>query len=79
MLVLGALVPGVELLLFGRPEFGDLAAVPLSDFRPEVDLWLLQSRAPGMLQAPIERFGAHVRAGFATAHAPRVTRARRAA
>jgi DNA-binding transcriptional LysR family regulator len=56
-----------------------LAAVPLSDFKPEVDLWLLQSRAPGALQAPIERFGAHVRAGFAPAHAPRVTRARRAA
>jgi len=55
-----------------------LAAVPLSDFKPEVDLWLLQSRAPGMLQVPIERFGAHVRTGFLPAPVPRVTRARRA-
>jgi len=38
-----------------------LAAVPLSDFKPEVDLWLIHGRAPGALQAPIERFGAHVR------------------
>jgi len=30
LLVLGALVPGVELLLFGRPEFGD-PAMPLSE------------------------------------------------
>ncbi len=38
-----------------------LASVPLSDFKPEVDLWLLHGRAPGALHAPIERFGAHVK------------------
>jgi hypothetical protein len=33
LLLLGALVPDVELLfvLFGSPEFGDLAAMPLSE------------------------------------------------
>jgi hypothetical protein len=33
LLLLGALVPDVELLfvLLGRPEFGDLAAMPLSE------------------------------------------------
>ena len=53
-----------------------LAAVPLSDFKPEVDLWLVQTRAPGALRAPIERFGTHVRRGLAPAQASaRVTRA----
>src|SRR5205085_2649897 len=62
-----------------------LAAVPLSDFKPEIDLWVLQSRAPGVLQAPIDRFGAHVRSGFVpapearSARVTRVTRARRVA
>ena len=34
LLLAGALVPDVELLfvLFGRPEFGDLAVMPLSEF-----------------------------------------------
>jgi hypothetical protein len=31
LLVLGALMPGVALLLFGRPEFGDPAPMPLSE------------------------------------------------
>ena len=31
LLVLGALMPGVEVLLFGRPEFGDPAPMPLSE------------------------------------------------
>ena len=44
-----------------------LAEVPLSDFKPEVDLWLVRTRAPGALRAPIDSFGAHVRRGFAPA------------
>jgi len=42
-----------------------LAVVPLSDFKPEVDLWLIHGRAPGALHAPIERFGAHVKRALA--------------
>jgi len=52
-------------LLASSAHHGALAAVPLSDFKPEVDLWLVQGRAPGALHAPIERFAAHVRRGLA--------------
>ena len=37
-----------------------LAVVPLSDFKPQVDLWLVHGRARGRLQEPVERFGAQV-------------------
>ena len=56
------LVP--QTLLAASAHRAALAAVPLSDFKPEVDLWLVQARAPGALLAPIERFGAHVRRGL---------------
>ncbi len=68
------LVP--QTLLAASAHRDALAAVPLSDFKPEVDLWLVQARAPGALLAPIERFGAQVRRGLAPAQASeRVTRA----
>jgi DNA-binding transcriptional LysR family regulator len=65
-------------LLAASAHHDALACVPLSDFKPEVDLWLVQARAPGALHAPIERFGAHVRRGLAGphtgAHAKRASR-----
>lgn len=75
------LVPSALLVASAHRE--QLAAVPLSDFKPEVDLWLVQGRAPGALQAPIERFAAHVRRGLARppgkATPAAATRRRRAA
>jgi len=60
-------------LLASSAHHGALAAVPLSDFKPEVDLWLVQGRAPGALHAPIERFAAHVRRGLAGTRASAAT------
>lgn len=47
-------------LLRASAQRDALAIVPLSDFKPEVDLWLVHGRALGRLQAPVERFGALV-------------------
>jgi len=57
------LVP--QSLLDASAHRASVAAVPLSDFKPEIDLWLVQSRVPGTLQAPIKRFEDHVRSGLA--------------
>jgi len=37
-----------------------LAVVPLSDFKPQVDLWLVHGRALGRLQEAVDAFGAGV-------------------
>ncbi len=51
----------LPLPLFERSGFVDrLDVVPVSDFRPEVDLWLMHGKAPGRLQVPIEDFAASV-------------------
>jgi len=51
----------LPLPLFERSGFVDrLDIVPVSDFKPEVDLWLLHGKAPGRLQAPVDDFAASI-------------------
>ena len=50
-------------LLERSAQRGALAIVPIADFKPEIDLWLVHRSAMGRLQPPVERFGdvvAHV-------------------
>lgn len=37
-----------------------LEIVPLSDFKPRIELWLLHAPQPGRLQGPVELFSTHV-------------------
>jgi DNA-binding transcriptional LysR family regulator len=37
-----------------------LAIVPISDFKPQIDLWLVHRRSLGQLQPPIDQFGGYV-------------------
>lgn len=41
-----------------------LAVVPLSDFKPQVELWLVHGRALGRLQAAVDAFGTRVAAAL---------------
>jgi len=34
--------------------------VPLADFKPQIDLWLVHRPSLGRLQTPIDQFGAYV-------------------
>lgn len=47
-------------LLQASAQRDALAVVPLSDFKPQIDLWLVHGRALGRLQAPVDRFGAQL-------------------
>lgn len=47
-------------LLQASAQRDALAVVPLSDFKPQVDLWLVHGRALGRLQPAVDRFGARV-------------------
>lgn len=38
--------------------------VSVSDFKPLIDIWLVQPRALGKLQQPVERFGAAIARQF---------------
>ncbi|MEG1766882.1 MAG: LysR family transcriptional regulator [Comamonas sp.] len=43
--------------LFERSGFGDrLDIIPVSDFKPAVDLWLVHGKIPARLQAPVDAF-----------------------
>jgi DNA-binding transcriptional LysR family regulator len=47
----------LPLPLFERSGFTErLEIVPVSDFKPLVDLWLVHGKAPGRLQAPVDDF-----------------------
>lgn len=51
----------MPLPLFERSGFVDqLDIVPLSDFKPGLDLWLVHGKAPGRLQGAIDDFAASV-------------------
>lgn len=51
----------LPLPLFERSGFTDrLDIVPVSDFKPEVDLWLMHSKMQGRLQAPVDDFAASI-------------------
>jgi len=52
-------------LLEASAQRAELAPVPLADFKPEIDLWLLQRPALGVLQGPVERFGERVQEALA--------------
>jgi len=43
-----------------------LAIVPLSDFKPQIDLWLVHRPSLGKLQTPVEQFGEHMAQVLAT-------------
>lgn len=48
-----------------------LDIIPISDFKPLIDIWLVQPRVLGKLQQPVERFGAAVERQFKEARAQR--------
>ncbi|MFD1836821.1 LysR family transcriptional regulator [Paracidovorax cattleyae] len=51
----------LPLPLFERSGFTDrLDVVTVSDFKPEVELWLMHGKAPGRLQAPVDDFAASI-------------------
>lgn len=60
-------------LLRASAHANALDIVPISDFKPFIDIWLVQPRVLGKLQRPVERFGAAVERQF------KETRAQRAA
>jgi len=47
-------------LLENSAQRDALAIVPLSDFKPQIDLWLVQRPSLGRLQAPVDQFGGYV-------------------
>jgi DNA-binding transcriptional LysR family regulator len=55
-------------LLAASAHHATLGIVPLADFKPEVDLWLVQGRTPGTLRAPIEAFAAQLRRSIGGQH-----------
>lgn len=51
----------MPLPLFERSGFAQqLDIVPVSDFQPQLDLWLVHGKAPGRLQGAVDDFGASV-------------------
>jgi DNA-binding transcriptional LysR family regulator len=62
-LQLGLVAEGVGLGLVPRqllersPHFEQLAVMPLKDFKPVMDLWLIYPRFLGNMQAPVDAFG----------------------
>lgn len=51
----------LPLPLFERSGFTDrLQIVPVSDFKPAIDLWLVHGKAPGRLQASMDHFASSV-------------------
>ncbi|RRV10210.1 LysR family transcriptional regulator [Pseudomonas sp. v388] len=69
-LQLGLVAEGVGLGLVPRPllersiHFEQLAVVPLKDFKPVMDLWLIYPRFLGNMQAPVDAFGRLVAASL---------------
>jgi DNA-binding transcriptional LysR family regulator len=65
-LQLGLVADGIGLGLVPRPLFersahrGRLAVMPLKDFKPIMDLWLIYPRFLGNLQGPVDAFGQRV-------------------
>jgi len=51
-------------LLAASSYAGLLDVVPISDFKPLIDIWLVQPRVLGKLQQPVERFGAVIARQF---------------
>jgi len=55
----------VPLPLFNASAYADrLDVVSVSDFKPVIDIWLVQPRALGKLQQPVERFGTAIARQF---------------
>jgi DNA-binding transcriptional LysR family regulator len=47
-------------LLENSAQRDALAIVPLVDFKPQIDLWLVHRLSLGQLQVPIDQFGGYV-------------------
>ena len=47
-------------LLESSPQRDALAIVPLADFKPQIDLWLVHRLSLGRLQTTVDQFGAYV-------------------
>ncbi|MCY1375314.1 hypothetical protein D9M69_627220 [compost metagenome] len=62
-LQLGLVADGMGLGLVPRPllersaHFEQLAVMPLKDFKPVMDLWLIYPHFLGNLQGPVDAFG----------------------
>ncbi|WP_027213298.1 LysR family transcriptional regulator [Burkholderia sp. WSM2232] len=55
----------VPLPLLAASSYADmLDVVPISDFKPLIDIWLVQPRVLGKLQQPVERLGAVIARQF---------------
>jgi DNA-binding transcriptional LysR family regulator len=69
-LQLGLVADGMGLGLVPRPllersaHYQHLAAMPLKDFKPVMDLWLIYPRFLGNLQGPVAAFGSLVAASL---------------
>jgi DNA-binding transcriptional LysR family regulator len=51
-------------LLHASAHADALDIVSLSDFKPLIDIWLVQPRVLGKLQQPVEQFGALIERAF---------------
>ena len=58
-------------LLHASAHADALDTVSISDFKPLIDIWLVQPRVLGKLQQPVERFGAAIEQQFKEARAQR--------